>query len=145
MRVALADRGAELRDGVVVQLQKRGGEELVWFPNPVDARGCEPVGNGLELLTHAVPGLPRATIRFARAEKSGWSLPRRADPVNEWGAVRVEVWGTRGPVREPVVYGAIERTEIAAGTVLALTAAALGGALGTSWRRARGCTVSAAW
>ena len=25
-----------------------------------------------------------------------------------WGAVRVEVWGRRGTVREPLVYGAIE-------------------------------------
>jgi len=129
VRVALADRGAELRDGEIVPLAKRGGEELIWFPNPVDARGCEPVGNGLELLLQAVPGLGRATIRFARAEKPGWTLPRRADPVNEWGAIRVEVWGTRGPTHEPVVYGAIERTEIAAGTVLALTTAALVGLL----------------
>jgi hypothetical protein len=127
-RVALADRGAELRDGEIVPLLKRGGEELIWFPNPVDARGCEPVSNGLELLADAVPGLGRATVRFARPEKSGWTLPRRADPVNEWGAIRVEVWGRRGPAREPVVYGAIERTEIAAGTVLALTTAALSGA-----------------
>ena len=129
VRVALADRGAELRDGAVVPLVKRGGEELIWFPNPVDARACEPVGNGLELLLDAVPGLARGSMRFARAEKPGWTFPRRADPVNEWGAIRVEVWGTRGPVREPVVYGAIERTEIAAGTVLALTVAALSGAL----------------
>jgi hypothetical protein len=129
VRIALADRGAELRDGAIVGLMKRGGEELIWFPNPVDARGCEPVSNGLELLLHAVPDLRRATIRFAPAEKPGWTLPRRADPVNDWGAIRVEVWGTRGPVHEPVVYGAIERTEIAAGTVLALTTAALAGAL----------------
>ena len=129
VRVALADRGAELRNGAVIDLRKRGGEELVWFPNPVDARACEPVANGLELLTHAVPGLARATVRFARAEKPGRSWPRRADPINEWGALRVEVWGTRGVAREPVVYGAIERTETAAGTVLALTAAGLAGAI----------------
>jgi hypothetical protein len=41
-------------------------------------------------------------------------------------------------VREPVVYGAIERTEIAAGTVLALTAAALAGALPTLLTRRPG-------
>ena len=100
VRVALADRGAELRDGVVVELRKRGGEELVWFPNPVDARACEPVANGLDLLGDAVPGLARATIRFGRAEKPARSWPRRNDPINEWGALRVEVWGTRGPGRE---------------------------------------------
>ena len=131
VRVALADRGAELRDGVVVELRKRGGEELVWFPNPVDARACEPVANGLELLIHAVPNLPRASIRFGRAEKPTRSWPRRQDPINEWGALRVEVWGTRGAQREPAVFGAIDRTATAAGTVLALTAAALAGALPT--------------
>jgi hypothetical protein len=129
VRVALADRGAELRLGVVEALAKRGGEELVWFPNPVDARACEPVGNGLELLLHAAPDLERATVRFAPPEKPPRGWPRRVDPVNEWGAIRVEVWGRRGAAREAVVYGAIERTEIAAGTVLALTTAALAGVL----------------
>ncbi len=129
VRVALLDRGAELRDGEVVELRKRGGEELVWFPNPVDARPCEPVSNGLELLSDAVPNLARATIRFGRAERPTRSWPRRNDPMNEWGALRVEVWGRRGAVREPVVYGAIDRTATATGTVLALTTAALAGAL----------------
>ncbi len=131
VRVALGDRGAELRDGTVVELRKRGGEELVWFPNPVDARPCEPVGNGLELLTHAVPKLARGTIRFGRADKPARSWPRRSDPMNEWGALRVEVWGRRGPAREPVVFGAIDRTATATGTVLAITAAGLAGALPT--------------
>jgi hypothetical protein len=129
VRVALADVGAERRHGVVTELKKRGGEELVWFPNPVDARACEPVANGLELLGHAVPGLERATMRFARPAKAPRSWPRRPDPVNEWGAVRVEVWGTRGAGRDIVVYGAIERTEIAAGTVLALSVLGLAGTL----------------
>ena len=129
VRVALGDRGAELRDGALADLRKRGGEELVWFPNPVDARPCEPVSNGLELLSHAVPDLARGTIRFGRAEKPTRSWPRRSDPMNEWGALRVEVWGRRGAVREPVVYGAIDRTATATGTVLALTTAALTGAL----------------
>lgn len=129
VRVALGDRGAELREGAVVELRKRGGEELVWFPNPVDARPCEPVSNGLELLSHAVPDLARGTIRFGRAEKPTRSWPRRNDPMNEWGALRVEVWGRRGATREPVVYGAIDRTATATGTVLALTTAALAGAL----------------
>ena len=129
VRVALLDRGAELRDGAVVELRKRGGEELVWFPNPVDARPCEPVSNGLELLSDAVPNLARATIRFGRAERPTRSWPRRNDPMKEWGALRVEVWGRRGAVREPVVYGAIDRTATATGTVLALTTAALAGAL----------------
>ncbi len=129
VRVALADKGAELRDGSVQELRKSGGEELVWFPDPVNARACEPVANGLELLRDAVPGLDRATVRFARAEKPQRSWPRRPDPINEWGGLRVEVWGTRGASREAVVYGAIERTEVAAGTVLALTVGGLAGVL----------------
>ncbi len=129
VRVALAERGAELRAGRVEPLVKRGGEELIWFPDPVDARACEPVANGLELLLHAAPDLERATVRFAAPERPARPWPRRSDPVNEWGAVRVEVWGRRGAARDTVVYGAIERTEVAAGTVLALTTAALAGAL----------------
>ena len=80
MRVALADRGAELRDGEVVALAKRGGEELVWFPNPVDARGCEPVGNGLELLAHAVPGLARGHDPVRPRREAGME-PARAAPI----------------------------------------------------------------
>ncbi len=129
VRVALTGLGAERRNGVVAELRKRGGEELVWFPNPVDAQACEPVANGLELLGHAVPGLDRATMRFARPAKSPRTWPRRPPAVNEWGAVRVEVWGTRGAGRDILVYGAIERTEIAAGTVLALTVLGLAGRL----------------
>ncbi len=129
VRVALGDRGAELRDGAVVELRKRGGEELVWFPNPVDARPCEPVANGLELLAHAVPGLGRASIRFGHSERPARTLPRRRDPMNEWGALRVEVWGVRGATREPRVFGAIDRTATATGTVLGVTAGGLAGAL----------------
>ena len=39
------------------------------------------------------------------------------------------MWGRRGAGAEPIVYGAIERTAIAAGTVLGVTTAALAGAL----------------
>ena len=44
-------------------------------------------------------------------------------------AARVEVWGWRGNERVPVVYGVIERTAVAAGTVLGTTAARLAGLL----------------
>jgi hypothetical protein len=37
------------------------------------------------------------------------------------------VWGWRGQARESMVYGLIDRTAIAAGTVLAVTAARLAG------------------
>ena len=41
----------------------------------------------------------------------------------------MEVWGWRGRVRDTIVYGVIERPAVAAGTVLAVTTARLGGLL----------------
>jgi hypothetical protein len=43
--------------------------------------------------------------------------------------VRVEAWGWQGPTRASVVYGVIERTGVAAGTVLAMAAGWLAGVL----------------
>ena len=43
--------------------------------------------------------------------------------------VRAEVWGAQGDTRATVVYGVIERTAVAAGTVLGVTAAWLAGGL----------------
>jgi hypothetical protein len=43
--------------------------------------------------------------------------------------VRVEAWGWRDTARASVVYGMIERTAVAAGTVLGVTGAWLAGAL----------------
>ena len=48
--------------------------------------------------------------------------------------MRVEAWGWRGTARTSVVYGVIERTAVAAGTVLGVTGAWLAGAL-PAWRR----------
>ena len=64
-----------------------------------------------------------------RRRRTGSRPPGRRDPGAAWGAVRVEAWGWRGPARTSVVYGVIERTAIAAGTVLGVTAAWLAGAL----------------
>ena len=121
---------AELRDGVYDESRRRGGHELVWFPEPIGPRECERVATGVQLLSAAVPDADRITVRLARDDtgaRKRW-LGRR-DPEGSWGAVRVEVWGRRGAAREPIVYGAIERTAIAAGTVLGVTTAALAGAL----------------
>jgi hypothetical protein len=127
---ALRDRSAELRDGVYEESRRRGGHELIWFPEPIGPRECERVATGLHLLSAAVPGAERITVRLARDDtgaRQRWL--KRRDPEGSWGAVRVEVWGRRGSAREPIVYGAIERTAIAAGTVLGVTSAALAGAL----------------
>ncbi len=127
---ALRGGSVELRDGEYDESRRRGGHELVWFPEPIGPRECERVATGVHLLSAAVPDASRISVRFARDEtgpRQRWL--RKRDPDGTWGAVRVEVWGRRGAGREPIVYGAIERTAIAAGTVLGVTAAALAGAL----------------
>jgi hypothetical protein len=127
---ALRSAAAEVRDGEYEELRWRGGHELVWFPEPIGPRECDRVATGVHLLRATVPGAARITMRLAREDtgaRQRWL--RRRDPEGSWGAIRVEVWGRRGAAREPLVYGAIERTAIAAGTVLAVTAAGLAGAL----------------
>lgn len=127
---ALRGGSAELRDGIYEESRRRGGHELVWFPEPIGPRECERVATGVHLLSAAVPDATRISVRLARDDtgaRQRWL--RRRDPEGSWGAIRVEVWGRRGVSREPIVYGAIERTAIAAGTVLGVTAAALAGAL----------------
>jgi hypothetical protein len=127
---ALRSTAAELRDGEYEELRWRGGHELVWFPEPIGPRECDRVATGVHLLSATVPDAARITMRLAREDtgaRQRWL--RRRDPEGSWGAIRVEVWGRRGAGREPLVYGAIERTAIAAGTVLAVTTAGLAGAL----------------
>jgi hypothetical protein len=127
---ALRDKPGELRDGAYEETRRWGGHELVWFPEPVGPRECERVAAGVHLLQDAVPEAGRISVRIARPDAgptARWL--RRRDPEGTWGALRVEVWGRRGAAREPIVYGAIERTAIAAGTVLGVTTAALAGAL----------------
>jgi hypothetical protein len=127
---ALRNSAAELRDGVYEESRWRGGHELVWFPEPIGARECERVATGVHLLSATVPDATRITVRLARDETGARQrFLRKRDPEGSWGAIRVEVWGRRGAAREPIVYGAIERTAIATGTVLGVTAAALAGAL----------------
>jgi hypothetical protein len=129
LRRARRDRPAEWRDGAW-QRERRGGPELVWFPDPIGARECETVAAGTALTVAAFPELEQATTRVD--EPPGRSLvaamTRRVDE-DGWGAVRVEIWGWRGQAREAIVYGVIERTAVAAGTVLALTAGRLAGVL----------------
>jgi hypothetical protein len=43
--------------------------------------------------------------------------------------VRVEVWGRRGRARDSIVYGVVERTAVATGTMLAVVAASMLGVL----------------
>ncbi len=103
------------------------GEELVWFPEPIGARDCKLVTGGTALLADSL-AVPRATALLGEPPKRTW-LRRRFGDDGEWGAARVDVWGRRDDSHDCVVYGVIERTAVAAGTVLAVTAAQLAGAL----------------
>jgi hypothetical protein len=109
----------------------RSSHELVWFPDPVGGRECEVVAPGVELLRGSVPGLRRATVRLgeAPARRATTALLTRRPLDDGWAGARVEVFGWRGRARDTVVYGVIERPAVAAGTVLAVTAARLAGAL----------------
>jgi hypothetical protein len=101
--------------------------ELVWFPDPIGARECVPVTVGVALLVRAFPGVRRVTVRLAEPLSRRLTWPGRRGLDEGWGSTRVEVWGWRGQARESMVYGVIDRTAIAAGTVLAVTAARLAG------------------
>jgi Shikimate / quinate 5-dehydrogenase len=113
------------------QTPERRGHELIWFPDPVGARECEVVAPGVELLRDSVPALRRASVRAGDVpvRRAGVALLTRRSLDDGWGAARVEVWGWRGTSRETVVYGVIERPAVAAGTVLAVSAACLAGLL----------------
>ena len=138
-RRSIQQRPAEIRGGVYQEYRRRGGHELVWFPDPVSARECQPVASGVDLIGAAFPGVARVSVRLSPPDPGPrFAWPRQTDAEGSWGALRVEVWGRRGTAREPIVYGVIERTAIAVGTVLALTAAGLAGALPDVVRREPG-------
>jgi hypothetical protein len=127
-RRAQREEAREWRDGELVHEKHRHGE-LIWYPDPVGARECELVAIGVELLVSANPGAGRVTARLGVPPTKRFTPPGRRDPGLGWGAVRVEAWGWRGTARTSVVYGVIERTAVAAGTVLGVTGAWLGGAI----------------
>jgi hypothetical protein len=133
VRRARDEKATEWRSGAW-QDARAAGPELVWFPDPIGARDCELTAGGLDLLVRTMPDLVVATLRLAEPPARGMGervnerLTRRSAPEG-WGATRVEVHGTRGSARESIVYGVVERTAVAAGTVLALVAAHLSGAL----------------
>ena len=135
-RRAQREEAREWRDGELVH-EKHRHAELIWYPDPVGARECELVATGVELLVAANPGAGRITARLGVPPTKRFTPPGRRDPGAGWGAVRVEAWGWRGTARTSVVYGVIERTAVAAGTVLGVTGAWLAGALPGPRRRAR--------
>lgn len=141
LRRALRERPRELRAGRWNEDPRRGGHELVWFPDPVGAAECHLVDGGVELLHDGFPGLERASVRFAAPPSRGWApFPVRRAADTGWAAARVEVDGRRGVAWETLVYGVVERAEVAAGTVLATVAAHLAGALTVGPTLAPGAT-----
>jgi shikimate/quinate 5-dehydrogenase len=104
------------------------GEQLVWFPEPIGGRDCCAVATSVRELVRAFPKVPRISFALGEPPKRSF-LRRRFGDDGDWGAARVEVWG-RGGGRDCVVYGVIERTGVASGTVLAVAAARLAGAIG---------------
>ena len=126
VRRARGEPPYEWRDGQPLR-DKRRGPQLVWFPEPVGARECELVATGVDLLVQANPGVPRITARLGEPPPRRLPIASPRDPGVAWGSVRVELWGSRGGRRTSVIYGAIERTATAAGTVLGVTTAWLAG------------------
>ncbi len=105
---------------------RQAGEELVWFPEPIGGRDCVVVSGGVALLVDAFPGTERISVHLGEPE-SRRPFRRRFGDDGEWGATRVEVFGRRGAARDVAVYGVVERTAVAAGTVLAVTTGLLAG------------------
>lgn len=124
------DRALEWHDGAW-RSERRLGPQLVWFPDPIGAMECEVAASGVALMRDAVPGSRHASVRVAEAPQRNGLRALLGRPALDggWGAARVEVWGWQGRAREAIVYGVIERPAVAAGTVLAVTAARLAGRL----------------
>ena len=118
------------------------GETLVWFPDPIGGHDCSIVTGGAALLVDAFPGVPRISVQLGEPPKRVW-LRRRFGDDGEWGAARVEVWGHGENGHGCLVYGVVERTSVAAGTVLAVIAARLGGGLGERIARPGVCGIGA--
>jgi len=145
-RRALRDPHCEWRDGELTEDRHRG-DELIWFPDPVGARECALVAMGVELLARSMPGVVRVTARLGLPPARRFPAPgllssrsRTGALDASFGAMRAEVWGWRGTARDTVVYGVIERTAVAAGTVLGVATAWLAGALPEVGDRAPGAS-----
>lgn len=128
-----SERAREWRSGTWIDV-RGAGPELVGFPEPVGAVDCDLAEGGADLLVGEFPALERASFRLAEPTAPSWPkrlgqrVTRRREP-DGLGALRVEVHGTRAGRREVVVYGVVETMAAVVGTVLALSAAHLVGAI----------------
>jgi hypothetical protein len=117
--------GLDWRDGEWLERPGGSGRELCWFPDPVGGADCYRAALPDALLVKpAFPGAERITARLAatRRDRLTARLPMLRPPHPEGGpgALRVEVRGRRGDVRDVRVLGAMDRPAVAAGAVAAV-------------------------
>lgn len=128
---ALAGTAVDWRDGTWQHRSAGSGRELCWFPDPIGALDCyrAELPDAL-LLVPQLAGVGRVTARLAasRRDRLTARLPmlRRPHPEGLLGAVRVEVRGSSDGVQDVVVFGALDRPAVAAGTVAGLAARWIG-------------------
>ena len=128
------DRGVSVRSSGTTaawRSERRLGPQLVWFPDPVGAWECECVAVGRR--AHARRSA-RCAPRVGSSRGAAGAQRRRGVPRPPAARRRVGRRARRGVGlarrrREAIVYGVIERPAVAAGTVLAVTAARLAGLL----------------
>jgi saccharopine dehydrogenase-like NADP-dependent oxidoreductase len=124
---ALGGTALDWRDHGWQRRAAGSGRELCWFPDPIGAADCyrAELPDAL-LLVPAFPGVGRVTARLAatrRDRMTAWMpMLRPPHPEGLLGALRVEVRGCRGPVRDVTVLGAIDRPAVAAASVAATSA-----------------------
>jgi saccharopine dehydrogenase-like NADP-dependent oxidoreductase len=128
VRDARRETPGEWRDGSW-RANRSFGSELVWFPDPIGARECQLVREGITATVTTVPTARHVTVRYGAPPSSRrFTSKLRRDPLDGgWGATRVEVNGSRAGTRESLVYGVVDRMPVVAGTVLALAAVHLAG------------------
>lgn len=122
---ALSRSAIDRRDGALVRRPGGSGRELCWFPDPIGAIDCyrAALPDAL-LLAQRFPDVARVTARMAatRRDRLTMRLPMLwpTHPEGGPGGVRVELRGRRGGATDVVVYGAMDRPAVAAGTLAAV-------------------------
>lgn len=124
---ALGETAVDWRDGAWRRRPGGSGRELCWFPDPIGGADCYRAARpDALLLVPAFPSATRVTARMAatRRDRLTARLPmlRKPHPEGMLGAIRVEVRGLRGAGHDAEVYGALDRSAVAAGTVSAVAA-----------------------
>lgn len=120
---ALKTAARDWRDGEWLRRPGGSGRELVWFPEPVAGADCYRAAlPDAMLLRPAFLHATRITARMAATRQDRFTswLPMLSPPHadGDIGAVRVELRGRVGSVREVRILGAVERPSIGAAAVI---------------------------